>query len=162
MDVLFQLGIGLSVISVILYYIFILGIGFISIIALIITAPIIMNKKAILGMKGRFESYKNIKLLYDWKLGIGILFFMFFCMYASAPIEQYDALSKHLPITLYAARTGQYYINLIESGVYCESMVAQYGFSAAFLVLGAKKALALFNVVLMFLCIGGGILFFPN
>lgn len=113
-------------------------------------------------MKERVESYKNTKLLCDWKFGLGILFFMFFCMYASAPIEQYDALSKHLPITLYAARTGQYYINLIESGVYCESMVSQYGFSAAFLILGAQKALVLFNVVLMFLCIGGGYFIFSQ
>lgn len=146
----------------VLYYIFILGLGFISTIALIVIIPIIMNKKAISEMKERVESYKNTKLLCDWKFGLGILFFMFFCMYASAPIEQYDALSKHLPITLYAARTGQYYINLIESGVYCESMVSQYGFSAAFLILGAQKALVLFNVVLMFLCIGGGYFIFSQ
>lgn len=152
--VIMRTAIGLGTIGLIIYYILLIGIGnksvylFLLAIIFCFMCPLIYRRKQEIHeiITGTIKYVKQYRLLVCVILFVGIGYLI----YASAPIKYYDSLTKHLPISMYAAETGQWYTNITESIVYGEPMVLQYTYSAMFLSMGAYKALTIFNVMLYF------------
>ncbi len=71
-------------------------------------------------------------------------------VYASAPIIAYDALTAHLPITMYGTRTGAFQTNIAECITYTQTGVFFYGFTVLLASFGAYKAMSMLNVFLFF------------
>lgn len=145
---------GVGLIGIAIYFILLIGFGNKSVyIALLILSIIVSLPFAMKNRKDISETISCIedKVMRHWLLtSILLLLLTVYLMYGSAPIFEFDTLTKHLPITVYAAENGRWYTNVTESVVYGEPMVLQYTFSVLFYSLGAYKALILFNVILLF------------
>ena len=151
-QVMIQTAIGLGIIGVVIYYILLFGFGNKSIYICLLILPIILRYRNICELYFNNKDKMLITLKYYRRYIYLILsLFTFYILYGSAPMDKYDTLTKHLPITVYAAQLGEWYTNVIESLVYGESMLMQYTYSTLFYTLGAYKALVLFNVVLFFI-----------
>lgn len=143
-----QISLGLGLIGLMIYYILLLDIGYISVYVLLLGLPILLKYKCIIKIKisiKKLNSFMCTKKIFIFCLALVSLFYT---IYASMPISKYDALTKHLPLTIYAANNNGWYTNVVESVVYGESMLMQYTFSTLFIKFNSVKALTLFNVVL--------------
>lgn len=145
-------GLGLGMIGLIIYYILLAGVGNQSVylvllvgIFLIMGSIAVQNSVGILELKQRCSSMLNKSGIQGLVL---LIVFGIYLVFASAPIDAYDALAKHLPISIYAADFGKWYTNVTESIVYGEPMVLYYTYAAVFISFGAYKAVALFNAIL--------------
>lgn len=88
-----------------------------------------------------------------------IILALFYLAYASAPVDSYDALTGHLPMTMYAARNGAFNINICESMTYAQTGVLFYAYSTVLAAFSAYKGMTLLNVVLFMLIIATGTAF---
>ena len=151
-------ALGLGLIGVAIYFVLLLGIGnksvYVAIFALIWVVCGKDGYKNFQSEGGELYCIKRYLCKYRLLVGILILGLALYTMTGSAPMSKYDTLTKHLPVTLYAAENGGWYTNVTESIVYGDSMVLQYTYTTLFAVFGAYKALVLFNVVLLFLVFG--------
>lgn len=145
---------GMGLIGIVIYFILLIGIGNKSVYAALLVLVFIVSIPCLAAKKqDTLDAVAVIKRqITGHPLGISILFLglIVYLVCGSAPISFYDTLTKHLPITIYAAENGEWYNNVTESIVYGESMVLQYTYSVLFYSLGAYKALVLFNVILLF------------
>ena len=145
---------GLGIIGTCIYFVLLFGVGNKSVyvavllIGLAISLPVAYARKnELLETACLLRNYADK----HWMLmSFLLILFTGYVIYGSSPIESYDTLTKHLPITLYAVENGQWYTDITESIVYGEPMVHQYTYSVLFVSVGANKALVLFNVVLLF------------
>lgn len=153
-----KIALGLGLIGIAIYFILLLGIGNKSLYFILYALIwLVCVKDAINNFQSEEGELRWIKEhIGKYRLlgGILILGLALYTMIGSAPMSMYDTLTKHLPITVYAAENGEWYTNVTESIVYGEPMVLQYTYSTLFAVFGAYKALVLFNVVLLFLVFG--------
>lgn len=145
-----QTALGLGVIGLMIYFVLLFGIGRTSTYLVILATPILFRYKTICNLSKNFATGYRFLRKHVVFILLLICVFLFYSAYSSAPIRQYDDLTKHVPLTLYAARNGKWYTNVVESVVYAECMLMQYTYSAMFATFGAYKALTLFNVVLFF------------
>ena len=153
-NVIMQTAIGLGIIGVLIYFILFFGHGSKSVYIVVLILPFLFSyfdfrrtKKDILIVANAIkEFYRNNTLICI----VCFTAFILYVAYGSAPMSRYDTLTKHLPITVYAATTGQWYNDVTESLVYGEPMVLQYTYSTLFYSLGCYKAITLFNVILFF------------
>lgn len=152
--VIIRTAVGLGIIGIILYFILLIGIGNKSVyMALLVLSftfslPFISRKhqeivETVCMIKEKISNHAFL-------VSILLLLLIGYLIYGSSPISHYDILTKHLPITIYAAENGEWYTNVTESIVYGEPMVLQYTYSVLFYSMGAYKALTLFNVLLFF------------
>lgn len=148
--ILIQTALGMGIIGVFVYFILLFGIGSKSIYIVVLLLPIIVRYKRIIRTYYQMKYLIPLRYLSILGLSFLVIIFCLYLAYGSAPIQEYDALTKHYPLTLYAVKNGAWNTNVVESLVYGESMLMQYTFSTMFLSLGAHKALALFNVFLFF------------
>lgn len=150
-----QLSIGLGIIGIIIYFILLFGLGSTTMYTLILGVPLVYNFKKSVNIFKHIINKCSVIILKNNESKIFMVFFLIifnvYLILGSVPISTYDALTKHLPLTMYAARNGEWYINIIESVVYGESMLLHYTYSVLFATFGAFKALILFNVILYFL-----------
>lgn len=147
---LIRTAIGLGIIGIVIYFILLLQIGNIALYFFLLAVPLCLRYKMLyrkIKKVGRNNLF--VKRHYAFFVLL-LLIFIIYSIYGSTPIYQFDDLTKHVPITLYAARYGKWNTDIIESVVYGECMLMQYTYSAMFASFGAYKALALFNVVLSF------------
>lgn len=145
-----KIALGLGILGVIFYFLLFFNIGKKSFFAIVLFLPILLGKKYIKNLTLDIkESLPKTKKEYISFFIIGI-FFVFYIAYGSAPIAKYDALTKHLPITIFGAENGQFNYNVVESLVYGESMVMNYTYSIMFACFSAFKAITLFNVFISF------------
>lgn len=141
---------GLGVLGIVFYFLLLFNIGKKSIFTIVLISPIILGQKYIKNLKFHFiNSLPKTKKEHILFFTIAI-FFMFYIAYGSAPISRYDALTKHLPITIYGCENGRFNYNVIESIVYGESMVMNYTYSIMFASFNGFKAITLFNVIISF------------
>lgn len=145
---------GMGAIGVAIYFILLIGIGsksvYVALLVLcfIVSIPCLSEKRqetveVVCIIRNQIRNhYLGVSMLF---LGLSI-----YLICGSSPISYYDTLTKHLPITIYAAENGAWYNNVTESIVYGEPMVLQYTYSVLFYTLGAYKALVLLNVLLLF------------
>lgn len=145
---------GVGLIGIGIYFILLMGLGNKSVyLALMVLCLVVSLPFAIKNKQDISEtlSYTKDVVMRHWLLtGVLLMVLVVYLMYGSAPISEYDTLTKHLPITIYAAENGRWYTNVTESVVYGEPMVLQYTYTVLFYSLGAYKALILFNVILLF------------
>lgn len=145
---------GVGLIGIGIYFILLIGFGNRSVyIALLVLSIIVSFPFAMKNKQEITETISDLKdkVMRHWLLaGILLLILTVYLMYGSAPVFEYDTLTKHLPITIYAAENGSWYTNVTESVVYGEPMVLQYTYTTLFYSMGAHKALVLFNVILLF------------
>lgn len=151
-------AIGLGVIGLLIYFILFFGYGSKSVYMVVLILPCLFSLIDLDSAKKDILAVGNsIKEFYRKNTLICIMCFIAFILYVaygSAPMSRYDTLTKHLPITVYAATTGRWYNDVTESLVYGEPMVLQYTYSTLFYSLGCYKAITLFNVILYFqLCL---------
>lgn len=152
--IIIQTAVGLGILGVVIYIILFFGFGSRSLYCLILILPILFRYKYVVAAYKDLESISPMSKT-QVVLWIAILIaFVFYIACASAPMDKYDTMTKHLPITMYAADNGQWYNNVTESLVYGETMVLQYTFSALFASFACYKALSLFNVILIFFIFG--------
>lgn len=146
-----SMAVGFCVIGVAVYYILTAGIGCKEVYAFLLALPIFLSRKALMR-EGKCIYYKMKN--YDCKIFLVICFIilLFYLALGSAPIDSYDALVKHLPISIYAVENGAWYSNIIEDIVaYSESTMLPYGYSTILVSFGCYKALCLLNVFLFFI-----------
>lgn len=146
-----RIAVGMCLIGLALYMILTVGLGGETQFLLILILPIaiwIFKRK-------RYNQLDIARVCYNKKylVPVALLMLIMLC-YASAPIDEYDALTGHLPITMYAARNGVYNVNIAESITYSQTGMLFYGFSTLLATFGAYKAMTMFNVVLFFLIFG--------
>lgn len=153
-----RMAAGVGMIGIIFYFLLLFGLGskstYLSVLLLSCLTGIMTFSKWREDLEEHCRGIIGGIKKYGLFLIILLAGFGCYLAYGSMAIETYDALAKHLPITVYAASTGGWYTNVTESLVYGEPMVLQYTYSAMFLTLGANKALILFNVILFFLLFG--------
>lgn len=149
------MAIGLGVLGLSSFLILVIGWGNRGVFFLLISIPILLDFIEIWksGKRTLFSSiYRFIQIGFVKEiLYILSIMFIFGMICAAAPIDTYDAGTKHLPLILQAARDGKWYTNIIESVVFGESMLLQHALSVIFIELGAPKALTLFPLVVHFL-----------
>lgn len=145
---------GMGIIGIVIYYILLIGVGNKSVYVALLVIFFIISMPFMAG--NRQEISETLYMIRDkimnqsFLVCILVLVLAGYLICGSAPISYYDTLTKHLPITIYAAENGGWYVNVTESIVYGEPMVLQYTYSTLFYTLGTYKALVLFNVVLYF------------
>lgn len=145
---LIRIACGMSLIGLVLYGLLLLGLGGeTQYLLVLICPPIIWYLQ---GGRLRFSEIKKNRYYNIYLILLIVLLILLF-VYASAPVSQYDALTGHLPITMYATRHGAFNMNIVESITYTQTGVLFYGFSTIFATFGAYKAMTMFNVVLFFL-----------
>ncbi|WP_125116831.1 ArnT family glycosyltransferase [Agathobaculum sp. Marseille-P7918] len=146
-----RIAVGMCLIGLALYVLLTVGLGGETQFLLILMLPI-----AIWILRAKKYNQFDIPRICCNKIylvPVALLMLIMLC-YASAPIDEYDALTGHLPITMYAARNGVYNTNIAESITYSQTGMLFYGFSTLFATFGAYKAMTMFNVVLFFLVFG--------
>ena len=146
-----RIAVGISAIGLVLYALCVIGLGGKTQFLLVLILPLAIR---LLGEK-RFEQLDIPRICCNkiYLVLVSLLMLIMLC-YASAPIDEYDALTAHLPITMYTARNGVFNTNIAESITYSQTGVLFYGFSTLFATFGAYKAMTMFNVVLFFLIFG--------
>jgi hypothetical protein len=77
--------------------------------------------------------------------------FMFYLIASSAPIHQYDALTKHVAIPFQMLNRTNWDYNVIESIVFGDYALLSYTLYLYLLALGGVKALVILNTILSFL-----------
>ncbi len=111
-----------------------------------------------LRKKFLFEYFKIVKdfmkIIYNTH-GILLLVlsisFMFYLIASSAPIHQYDALTKHIAIPFQMLNRTNWDYNVIESIVFGDYALLSYTLYLYLLALGGIKALVILNTILSFL-----------
>ena len=98
-----------------------------------------------------FNFTKHIYKSNSTLLFIIIVSFMFYIIAASAPIHQYDALTKHIAIPFQMLTSSHWDYNIIESIVFGDYALLPYTFYLYLLALGGVKSLVIFNTILSFL-----------
>ena len=76
---------------------------------------------------------------------------MFYLIASSAPIHQYDALTKHIAIPFQMLNRTNWDYNVIESIVFGDYALLSYTLYLYLLALGGIKALVILNTILSFL-----------
>lgn len=150
-SVFIQTAIGMGILGVIIYFVLLFGKGSRSVYVCLLAGAILIGRERL-----KKECCKLVKSIREQRFSpmffcVTGLIFLIYVLYASAPIDKYDTLTKHLPLAMYAAKTGEWNTNIMESLVYGECMLLQYTYSAVFVAFGAYKALTIFNVCLFFL-----------
>lgn len=147
------IGTGFCVLGVMIYYILAAGIGSKEIYFLLLAVPVLFQRRKL--MKKGKNLYHRVRRL-NWVYGFcafGLL--MFYLAMAAAPIDNADAMTKHLPISIYAADLGTWYDNIIEDiVVYSESTLLPYTYSVLCTSFGCVKAFQILNMSLFFLICG--------
>lgn len=155
---LIRIAVGMAIFGLLSYYLLLIGWGVRSIYIILLMLPIAVRLfKAV--QQGNFKlpalpTFSTKTLIW---LTLAVIVFLFFVAYASAPISKYDALTGHLPITLYAARNGYFNINVCESTAYSQTGMFFYAFSTVLAEFGAYKAMTVLNAVLFMLIIATSI-----
>lgn len=152
--IIIRTAVGMGVIGIAIYYILLLGIGSKSIYIALFISIFMIGMLFIPKKKQELNEVTNIikgSVDRNWVFFIILLLLLtIYLIYGCSSLSYYDTMTKHLPITVYAAETGKWYVNVTESIVYGEPMVLQYTYSALFYTFGAYRALGLFNVILYF------------
>lgn len=145
---------GLGIIGIAIYFILLAGFGNKSIYMLLLILCVAISMPFAVKKRQELSEtlyYVKNSIRRHWIIiGVLLLVLSGYLMYGSAPISMYDSLTKHLPVTVYAAESGKWYTNVTEAIVYGDPMVLQYTYCVLFYSLGAYKALILFNVMLFF------------
>lgn len=74
---------------------------------------------------------------------------------SSYPVYNYDALVKHIPITLNLINRGSFPNNIIESLVYGEISLLRYTYNYILMLLGGHKVIVLFEVFILVMILLG-------
>ncbi len=152
-----QTAVGLGLLGVLLYFVFLFGIGYKLTVCVLVLLGVIIS---ILRLRKDYsEIFLTAKHVIEYgrnHLFFGAVFIGFmvvYLLYGSLPITDYDALTKHLPIVVSAVEHHAWYLNVSEAIVYGEPMVLQYTYAIFFYMYGCYKALKLFNVVVFALLV---------
>ena len=94
---------------------------------------------------------KNIYSLNNFLLIVILISFIFYVISASAPIQQYDSLTKHIAIPFKMLTSSNYDYNVIESIIFGDYALLPHTFYLYLLALGGTKSLVILNTILSFL-----------
>ena len=150
--VLVSLAIGLGVLGCLLWLSTFYNFNYKSL-YLIFSILVIYLRKNIL-YRYILNIFKFTKMIYSsnpFLLSIIIISFMFYIIAASAPIHQYDSLTKHIVIPFKMLHSTNWDYNVIESVVFGDYALLPYTFYLYLLALGGVKSLVIFNTILSFL-----------
>ncbi len=142
------LGVGLCAIGVLVCYIISFGLGNKAVYAIILIVPVVCGYREVINLSKKISQSIQDNLMYAiCGSAIAGLYFILGCR----PIHSSDALIKHLPISVYASATGQWYDNIIENIVaFSESTLLHYAYTTIMVSFNCFKALSLFSVFLYF------------
>ncbi len=143
-----NMGVGLCLLGVVVCYLLSFGFGAGYVYVALLVVPIIYGHKMIIYELREVRKIVSESLLYSSAI---FLILVFYIVMGSGPIEVADALTKHLPISVYAAELGKWYDNIFENILaYSESTLLHYSYTTIMVEFGCYKALTLFNVFLFF------------
>jgi hypothetical protein len=150
--VLVSLAIGLGVLGCLLWLSTFYNFNYKSL-YLIFSIFVMYVRKEVL-YKYILNLFKFTKTIYSsnpFLLSIIIISFMFYIIAASAPIHQYDALTKHIAIPFKILNSTHWDYNIIESVYFGDYAILSHMFYLYLLALGGIKSLVIFNTTLSFL-----------